>query len=29
VVAFGLLFLSLLVNIIGKRIVGRVSEHIA
>jgi phosphate transport system permease protein len=29
VVAFGLLLLSLLVNMIGKRIVGRVSEHIA
>lgn len=29
VVAFGLLVLSLLVNVIGKRIVGRVSEHIA
>jgi phosphate transport system permease protein len=29
VVAFGLLLLSLLVNVIGKRIVGRVSEHIA
>jgi phosphate transport system permease protein len=29
VVAFALLLLSLLVNVIGKRIVGRVSEHIA
>lgn len=29
VVAFGLLVLSLLVNVIGKRIVGHVSEHIA
>lgn len=29
VVAFGLLMLSLLVNVIGKRIVGQVSEHIA
>ena len=29
VVAFALLLLSLVVNIIGKRVVGRVSEHIA
>jgi phosphate transport system permease protein len=29
VVAFGLLVVSLLVNFVGKRIVGRVSEHIA
>jgi len=28
-VAFALLLLSLVVNVIGKRIVGRVSDHIA